>query len=359
MGKRKHASLLIEGLRNRRWWWHGAYDRRTMAEGSVPVGTERKEEDQATFLNRLKGELENGFNTPGAEIKLTYFEVVRVCDIVKEIFSSEPLILEIQSPVYVMGDIHGQFYDLLRIFSQIGSTDNRFLFLGDYVDRGPQAIEVVMYLFILKVLNPNKYFLLRGNHEDLHLSIKYGFELEVRRKFNDPTCFFDTIDVFNVMPISALIDGRIFCVHGGLSEEFIKRDFDCIHGAYMPIPRPTSVSEFSFVRDLLWADPVPDDKGTADTLFIPNPSRGKSMVAFGKAATECFFSKFGLKRILRGHEFCPTGIKYDHMNKCITVFSAPNYHNTKTPAAYILTSSPDGNDIKFEIMTISPSQSQS
>nr|CUU98567.1 hypothetical transcript [Hymenolepis microstoma] len=297
---------------------------------NVPVGVNRIEKDQAAFLNRIKNELEDSFNRPGKLVELNYFDIVRVCDVLKDIFSQNPLFLEVQSPAYVMGDIHGQFYDLLRIFRQIGHTDDRFIFLGDYVDRGTQSLEVVMYLFVLKALYPNKYFLLRGNHEDLDMCIKYGFENEMKHRLQDYTCFYDIIDVFNVMPISALIDGRVFCVHGGISEEFLIRDWGSIKIPFMPIPRPIDVSGFPFVRDLLWSDPIPEDKGPLDALFVPNTKRGRSIMAFGNSATERFFAKFNLKKILRGHEFCPMGAMFGDISRYFRVTSRIPQNNEES-----------------------------
>ncbi|VUZ46929.1 unnamed protein product [Hymenolepis diminuta] len=328
-----------------------------MASQNVPIGINRFEEDQTAFLNRLKNELEDGFNKPDEIIEITYEKVIRVCEILKDIFSREPLILEVQSPIYVMGDIHGQFYDLLRIFRQIGHTENRFIFLGDYVDRGSQSLEVIVYLFVLKALYPNKYFPLRGNHEDFSQCSKYGFKQEVRDKLIDYTCFYDIIDVFNVMPISALIDGRVFCVHGGISRELIENEWGSFQEVFENIQRPICVNDSSIVRGLLWSDPIPDSKRLFDVFFIANPKRGSKIEAFGNSATRLFFLMFNLNKLLRGHEFCPAGYKYDHLQKCLTIFSAPNYRKTNTVGAYLLTNNTEDSASSYQIIGIFPARS--
>lgn len=98
--------------------------------------------------------------------------------------------IEVQSPVKIFGDIHGQYSDLMRFFDLFGSpldtfsgndadiVNNNFLFLGDYVDRGHHSLETVCMLFSLKIKYPKRVYLLRGNHEELKINTVYGFKIE-------------------------------------------------------------------------------------------------------------------------------------------------------------------------------------
>ena len=138
----------------------------------------------------------------------------------QEIFKKEPTLLEIEGPIRVTGDFHGQFYDMLRLFeiSGGGLPKNKFLLMGDFVDRGKQGIEVMCLLLAYKVKYPDKIFLLRGNHECSSITRMYGFYDECKRRYGLPL-WRDFCTMFNYLPISAIIDERILCMHGGLSPD--------------------------------------------------------------------------------------------------------------------------------------------
>ena len=118
-----------------------------------------------------------------------------------------------------LGDVHGQYYDLLRIFEYGGfPPEANYLFLGDYIDRGKQSIESISLLLAYKIKYPENFFLLRGNHECAQINRIYGFYDECKRRYSIKLWKIFT-DVFNCLPVSALIDEKIFCMHGGLSPE--------------------------------------------------------------------------------------------------------------------------------------------
>merc|ERR1712232_903319 len=159
------------------------------------------------------------------------------------------MLLELEPPINVCGDLHGQFPDLLRLFEYSGlPPEQNYLFLGDYVDRGKQSIETIALLLAYKIKFPENFFLLRGNHETAQISRIYGFFDECKRRCNIKL-WKQFCDVFNCLPICGLIDEKIMCMHGGLSPEL--HNFDQIRR----VSRPTDVPDTGIICDLLWSDP--------------------------------------------------------------------------------------------------------
>jgi serine/threonine-protein phosphatase PP1 catalytic subunit len=116
-----------------------------------------------------------------------------------------------------LGDVHGQFKDLLRIFKAGGlPKDQKYLLMGDYVDRGKNSLECIILLLCFKIKYPQTFFMLRGNHECSYINRMYGFYDECKRRLN-MKIFKTFTDVFNYLPIAAVVNKRIFCMHGGLS----------------------------------------------------------------------------------------------------------------------------------------------
>jgi serine/threonine-protein phosphatase PP1 catalytic subunit len=156
---------------------------------------------------------------PGKQVNLTEQEIRGLCIKAREIFISQPILLELEAPLKICGDIHGQYYDLLRLFEYgCYPPESNYLFLGDYVDRGKQSLEAVALLLAYKIKFPENFFLLRGNHECASINRIYGFYDECKRRYNIKMWKTFT-DCFNCLPIAALIDDKIFCMHGGLSPE--------------------------------------------------------------------------------------------------------------------------------------------
>nr|CDS28350.1 serine:threonine protein phosphatase PP1 beta [Hymenolepis microstoma] len=306
-----------------------------MQKGGVPIGISRLPDDDGLFLSRMKDRFLAGLYRRGENIIMKQEEIERVCGIIKPIIQSEPTLLELESPIYILGDIHGQFHDLLRIFDKINETNDAFLFLGDYVDRGPQSIEVITFLFVLKALNPDKYYLLRGNHEDGPICTKFGFREEVVKRYN-AELFATFVDVFNYLPIAATIDEKDFCVHGGLCRELLAHGITHIRQFFEPIQRPIEVNDSSFVRGLLWSDPKPDKYGIRSVGFSPNRKRGGDIEIFGHSVTDRFLARFEFEKVMRAHEFCPKGKKEDHGGKVMTFFAAPGYAGSSNFGGFAL-----------------------
>lgn len=156
---------------------------------------------------------------PGKNVQLSEEDIKHLCHKSREVFISQPNLLELEAPIKICGDVHGQYYDLLRIFEYGGfPPESNYLFMGDYIDRGKQSIETVCLLMCYKIKYPENFFLLRGNHECAQINRIYGFYDECKRRYSIKLWKIFT-DAFNCLPVSALIDEKILCMHGGLSPE--------------------------------------------------------------------------------------------------------------------------------------------
>ena len=241
----------------------------------------------------------------------------------KTVIEQDNMLLNVQAPVHICGDIHGQYSDLLQIFNKLGypSSKNRYMFLGDYVDRGQRSIEVVCLLFCFKILYHNDVFLLRGNHETADVSRVYGFHDECKRR-GSIKLWKHFVDVFNVMPVAATVGLAppevpvILCMHGGLSP-FLK-DYRDIN----KIKRPTEVSDEGILCDLLWSDPE-----TEGPTFLqgwhPN-DRGVSYL-FCRDVLHKFLKDNKLEMICRAHQVVEDGYEFYANRELVTIFSAPRY----------------------------------
>jgi serine/threonine-protein phosphatase 6 catalytic subunit len=236
-----------------------------------------------------------------------------LCDKLKEILCEESNVQPVDAPVIVCGDIHGQFYDLINLFKIGGEIpEKKYLFLGDYVDRGYNSVETLEYLLCLKLKYQGRITLLRGNHESRQICYNYGFYEEITRKYGNgnPWRYFNAL--FDFLPIAAIIEGKIFCVHGGLSPKISKIDQIRILNRVQEIPH-----EGAFC-DLMWSDP--DD---IDTWQFS--SRGAGFL-FGERVVDEFNRINDIRLVCRAHQLVMEGYKYWFKNKnLLTVWSAPNY----------------------------------
>lgn len=255
-------------------------------------------------------------------INLKESDIKALCFNASNIFMSQPMLLELEAPLKVCGDIHGQFKDLLKLFEFGGfPPEANYLFLGDYVDRGKQSMETICLLLAYKIKYPENFFILRGNHETAQVSRIYGFYDECKRRYN--TKLFKTFtDLFNTLPVAAIIDDSIFCCHGGLSPDLLSI------GDIRRIPRPIDVPNSGLLCDLLWSDPV------AKSGWHPN-DRGVSF-AFGPDVVHEFLKKHQFQLICRAHEVVEDGYEFFAKRKLLTIFSAPNYCNTFDNAGALL-----------------------
>ncbi|VDM75714.1 unnamed protein product, partial [Strongylus vulgaris] len=166
----------------------------------------------------------------------------------------QPAMLELDAPVVIFGDVHGQLRDLLRFFTIVGPPPhNKILFLGDYVDRCKKSLEVIMLLLCYRVKYPNLIHLLRGNHECSKMNRLYGFYEELRRKRN-VYMWKKFQEVFNEMPLCAVVSSRLLCMHGGISPDI--HNWDSLQSLQKP-KTPRACDEGVAV-DLMWSDPSVD-----------------------------------------------------------------------------------------------------
>ena len=177
-------------------------------------------------------------------------QIKQLCEKAKEILVEESNVQPVQAPVNVCGDIHGQFFDLLELFKQGGEIPNKnYIFIGDFVDRGYNSVETFQLLLCFKVKYPHLITLLRGNHESRLITQVYGFYEEINQKFGNINVWKYCTDVFDYLPIGALIEGKILCIHGGLSPQLKTID------QMRVIDRKQEIPHEGPFADLMWSDP--------------------------------------------------------------------------------------------------------
>lgn len=246
------------------------------------------------------------------QVQLTEPEIKQLCFTSRDVFLSQPNLLELEAPIKICGDVHGQYSDLLRLFEYGGLPPAaNYLFLGDYVDRGKQSIETICLLLAYKIKYPENFFILRGNHECASINRIYGFYDECKRRFNVRLWKVFT-ECFNCLPVAALVDEKILCMHGGLSPDL--KNLDQIRN----IARPADVPDQGLVCDLLWSDPDKDVSGWGEN------DRGVSYT-FGADKVAEFLKTHDLDLICRAHQVVEDGYEFFAKRKLVTIFSAPNY----------------------------------
>mmetsp|Transcript_26768 Transcript_26768/g.23707 ORF Transcript_26768/g.23707 Transcript_26768/m.23707 type:complete len:235 (+) Transcript_26768:61-765(+) len=232
-------------------------------------------------IDKCISDLKEGHCLPERTLK-------QVCDKVTEILAEESNVQPVNAPVNVCGDIHGQFYDVLELFRTGGEMpDSRYIFIGDFVDRGFNSVETLQFLYCLKIKYPGDICLLRGNHESRDTTRAYGFYDESHKKYGNPNAWKYCTDVFDYLPLAAVIEGKILCVHGGLSPEI--RTLDQIR----VIDRVREIPHEGPFCDIMWSDP--DDIET----WAYNP-RGAGYL-YGSKVTKEFNRINGLELICRAH----------------------------------------------------------
>lgn len=247
-----------------------------------------------------------------------------ICQQIQPILEKEPSLLRLEPPINVCGDIHGQYLDLLRVFELGGVPPAaKYLFLGDYVDRGENSVEVILLLFALKIKYPDSVYLIRGNHESVEMTEAFGFLDECKHKLNRQM-WVTFMKVFDYLPVAATIHDEFFCIHGGLSPH-LKTLEDVAR-----IERPTSIPEEGLLSDLLWSDPNPETKEWG-------PNERGSTISWGRKVADDFLRRNNLSCIVRGHQMANRGFHFpfDPCKNTVTVFTASRYADCRNQAAFM------------------------
>ncbi|KAL0210677.1 hypothetical protein RCL1_005113 [Eukaryota sp. TZLM3-RCL] len=272
-------------------------------------------------------------------------DVEKLCDLAEDMLLEQPNVVNVDPPITVVGDIHGQFYDLLELFHVGGECPStRYLFLGDYVDRGYYSVETFLFLLALKVHYPNEMILLRGNHESRQITQVYGFYDECVRKFGSLNIWDRCTRVFDCLPLAAVVAGKVFCVHGGLSPSLSTVD------EIRKLDRQQEAPHDGLMCDLLWSDPMDGETPISEDLekdeanvLMKEGDGGNKVTAqsdvsngwnlsprgagylFGQDVTSIFLRQNDFSFICRAHQLVFNGYMNHFDGKVFTVWSAPNY----------------------------------
>lgn len=269
-------------------------------------------------LNVVKEHFKNGG-------RLNNQQVVKLIKDGIEILFYEKNIVNINTPTYCVGDIHGQYYDLLSfldiLLPKILKNNHSILFIGDYVDRGTFSCEVFLFLILLKTHYPKNIYLTRGNHESIRMTTYFTFKTECLYKYNKEI-YQLILECFNTLPLSAIIQNKAFCTHGGIGPDIKTLDEILKINRFKDIPFNGSFC------DLLWSDPHPLYNTNQPNSFELNMQRQVSYYySYDDIIT--FLKTNNLITIIRGHEVQEAGFKlyknYNNHPSIVTVFSAPNY----------------------------------
>jgi len=287
-------------------------------------------------------------------------DLLRLFKLLTRILNDEPTLLHLHPAVYVLGDLHGNYFDLMTFAQGMGLlkapqiVPAKFLFLGDYVDRGPHSLETLVWICAMKLLYPDKIFMLRGNHEFVDQNTMDGdetdlyFAPQVKQEYGEADgnlIVEEANKMFCYLPLAAVIDNSIFCAHGGIPRALSEKEFskgDFLEQVIGTIRRPINAwwtLDDARVFDLVYADPASArDEIKRKAVELPGfvaGKRGDDHVMWTREGTKKFFRRTGLTHIIRAHECSETGVSIKHSGRVFTVFSSSGY-NTDTGAAAVL-----------------------
>ena len=279
--------------------------------------------------------LMNHFRKQG---RISEKHVLNILDKAEELMSEEDNLILIEAneeiPIAIVGDIHGQYYDLLEIIKVCGEIkkDCKYLFLGDYVDRGDWSLEVLLLVYAMKLSFPNEVTLLRGNHESRRMSEYFTFRRECERRYSKQV-WISAVSSFRALPLGAIVNGDFLCVHAGISSKLDKLS-DIVEINRFKVDVPSK----GLMCDLVWSDPIDnydeeeDSEEDDEELFTFNSARRCSEL-YSFKAVEKFLKRNDLLAIVRGHQPQMDGYRLHRTGDSgfptvITIFSAANYCGT-------------------------------
>ncbi len=274
--------------------------------------------------------------------KLSYEEIDKILQLFKEKIEQDNYRLNLSleangEEIFVIGDIHGNISSLSRLIREIeNKKPKHVIFLGDIVDRGSNQLECLVLVLVLKVLEPNRYYFLRGNHESLEMNQIYGFLYEFSQKFQDTTKFYNILALYELLPLCAVINDSVLCVHGGIPEDvqFLKK----IQGLKPLIIEESTLKDLEqSIFQVMWNDPQSEIDDFEDSF------RGPDVKLFGEKAFERFMKENKLKYIVRAHECFPEGYRWFFHKKLLSIFSSENYRGDfgPNPASYAIIKNKD------------------
>lgn len=280
--------------------------------------------------------LQNLIKKPEKISKLNLEDIFKITSEAKGIFQNENLLLEFNvretEEAYVIGDVHGNMQSLLKLFELINKNNPKLvIFLGDIVDRGPRQMECLIFVLILKILKPQTFYLLRGNHETLEMNQAYGFFYEFAQRFNNYDGFKEILAVYDMLPICSIINNSILCLHGGIPEDFdiLKK----LRGLkWQDIDNSTLESIAPGIFQIMWNDPKPGLGGFMRSY------RGPGIKFFGQEVFNKFMDVNNLKYLIRAHECFPEGYVWFFNYRLLSIFSSANYRGdfSPNPASYAI-----------------------
>lgn len=265
-----------------------------------------------SFLGCFVEDIEE-YTSRRIQLQLPNFEAEDIMSILNRtisILSGESTVLELELPVHIASDIHGNLIDVIRMFKQCGfPQDTRYLFLGDTIDRGEFSLEVIILLFLCKIVYPDNIFFVRGNHEAELKCTSSTFLSELNSMYQSDRIIHRFAVAFSYLPFAAIVDGRFFCVHGGICPDIM--DLTKLKN----LRRPTDATLSDGFKACFWSDPTTITKG------FRNSPRGLGFL-FGEAKVQEFLSRNNLQLIIRGHEHVQDGYKTQFNNTVITISSS-------------------------------------
>jgi diadenosine tetraphosphatase ApaH/serine/threonine PP2A family protein phosphatase len=277
--------------------------------------------DRSTLAETVRSVLSAWPSSPGLPPPSLILDQLSICC---DIFHSESSLLNLHGSFTIVGDLHGNFTDLLRIFDRSGyPPSTSYLFLGDLIDRGPNSVEVLLLLFALKILYKDQIYFVRGNHECASICGTFGFKTECEVKLG-LTVYEKFIDCFSFLPFAATVNSKILCVHGGISADV--RSLKEIE----ELKRPMVSSESPISNGIVWSDPRAGASGF-------DPSERGLGAAFNGVVLDNFLKENGLSLLVRGHEMCVNGYEWPFgvEGKCLTVFSSSDYCGVGNSSAVV------------------------
>lgn len=287
--------------------------------------------------------LEDLIKKPELISDLDFETISEILELVRDIFVKENLLLEFNiessEEIYVLGDIHGNLETLMNLMEIIDQEKPKFIIsLGDIVDRGPKQLECLIFILSLKILKPNQFFILKGNHETFDMNNYYGFLNDFLRKFKDPNKFKEILTVYDVLPICAVVNNSILCLHGGIPEnEDILKQLRGLKRNDVDDLVQKKIGKDLF--QIMWNDPKSGLRSDPDSRLqgFKESFRGPGIKIFGEDVFDKFMKANNLSYLIRAHECFPEGYRWFFGKRLLSIFSSSNYRGPNSnPASYAI-----------------------